>query len=536
MRVPRTGGVRTPRAGEVRALRAGGVRALRTVGARSHPAALSAVGALSIALVSCALFSPRAITVARWSPVSARPDVAGIETWVEFSAPVDMTKAEQAFTLTEDGAPMTGRFSWAANRLAFEPLKAISTGKSYEMTVGGSVEDARGVSLDREFRFSFSTRSDASRPEVLSVTPGPGAVIDDRFAAVSLVFSEGIDVTTFLRAFSLSPDAAGVISWSQDRTRCEFTPAAPYDWQTEYVVRLAGTLADADGNRLAERWESRFSVGSDRTVPILQEVRSVQGGTPGGATLAPDDPAAPGLEVTGGWECVWGFQLTFTEQVSRMSVEQSLIFEPGFTFAVEPAADAAVSFVLEPAERLDWNTVYTLTVRAGVEDMSGNKTTDAVVFHFRTDAGRSRPPTVAAVRFRGAPLFKPAVVVDFDPAVPFAALPIGAELFPVAVAEATWFDLQLRLADTAGLDLLSVMEHFSIQETNGCLSMRATALQTDGFDEPQPQAVAGAVPLRIHVTIVNAVESGTVILGLSEGFTDSLGNPTEGAWRLPLLK
>ena len=528
MRVPRTGGVRTPRAGEVRALRTGG--------ARSHPAALSAVGALSIALVSCALFSPRAITVARWSPVSARPDVAGIETWVEFSAPVDMTKAEQAFTLTEDGAPMTGRFSWAANRLVFEPLKAISTGKSYEMTVGGSVEDARGVSLDREFRFSFSTRSDASRPEVLSVTPGPGAVIDDRFAAVSLVFSEGIDVTTFLRAFSLSPDAAGVISWSQDRTRCEFTPAAPYDWQTEYVVRLAGTLADADGNRLAERWESRFSVGSDRTVPILQEVRSVQGGTPGGATLAPDDPAAPGLEVTGGWECVWGFQLTFTEQVSRMSVEQSLIFEPGFTFAVEPAADAAVSFVLEPAERLDWNTVYTLTVRAGVEDMSGNKTTDAMVFHFRTDAGRSRPPTVAAVRFRGTPLFKPAVVVDFDPAVPFAALPIGAELFPVAVAEATWFDLQLRLADTAGLDLLSVMEHFSIQETNGCLSMRATALQTDGFDEPQPQAVAGAVPLRIHVTIVNAVESGTVTLGLSEGLTDSLGNPTEGAWRLPLLK
>jgi hypothetical protein len=513
-----------------------GKRAQRAGGSRGHTAALSAVGALSITLVSCALFFPRAITVARWSPVSARPDVAGIETWVEFSAPVDMTKAEQAFTLTEDGGPMAGRFSWAANRLVFEPLKAISTGKSYEMTVGASVEDARGVSLDKEFRFSFTTRSDASRPEVLSVTPGPGAVIDDRFTVVTLEFSEGIDVTTFMRAFSLSPDAAGVLSWSQDRTRCEFTPAAPYEWQTEYVVRLADALADADGNRLAEKWESRFFVGSDRVAPRLQEVRSVQGGTPGSPTLAPDDPAAPGLEVTGGWECAWGFRLTFNEQVSRTSVEQSLLLEPGFGFAIEPAADAAVSFVLEPTERLAWDTVYTLAVRAGVEDMSGNTTTDAVVFHFRTDAGRSRPPMVAAVRFRGTPLSEPAAAVDLDPAVPFAALPIGAEHFPVAVAEATWFDLQLRLADTAGLDLLSVMEHFSIQETNGCLSIRATALQTGGFDDPQPQAVAGAVPVRIHVTIVNAVESGTITLGLSEGFADSLGNPTAAAWRLPLLK
>jgi hypothetical protein len=129
-----------------------------------------------------------------------------------------------------------------------------------------------------------------------------------------------------------------------------------------------------------------------------------------------------------------------------------------------------------------------------------------------------------------------AEVVDFDPAVPFAALPISADHFPVAVALPTWFDLQLSLAESAALDLLSAMEHFSIQQTNGCLSMRATALQSAGFDDPQPQVIAGALPLRVHVSIVNAADSGIVTLGLTEGFADSLGNPLSTAWQLSFLK
>ncbi len=491
---------------------------------------------LVLALGSCALMFPRPITIVRWSPTSANPDPSGIETWVEFSAPVDRTKAEQAFALTEDGDLLAGRFSWEANRLLFQPLKAISKGKSYEMSVSASVEDGRGVSLDREFRFSFSTRSDATRPEIVSIEPGPGAVIDDRGAAIVVAFSERIDSTTFLRAFSLSPGVTGVFSWSADEASCAFTPSIPYEWQTEYVVTIDDILADRDGNRLAEKRVSRFFVGSDRTPPLLAEVRNTEAGVAGGSVLAPDDPATPGLEITGQWECGWGFALTFTEPVTRDSLEGSLLAEPGLRFTIEPAVDSAAEFMLRPSERLAWDTIYTLTVRKGITDLSGNETTEDIVHVFRTNGSRSRPPAVAAVRFRGTPLSDVAEPVDFDPAVPFAALQISADHFPVAVALSTWFDLQLTLAESAALDLLSAMEHLSIQETNGCLSMRATALQSAGFDDPQPQVIAGALPLRIHVSIVNASDSGIVTLGLTEGFVDSLGNPLTTDWQLSFLK
>jgi hypothetical protein len=479
---------------------------------------------------------PRPITIARWSPDSAQPDPSGIETWVEFSAPVDRTKAEQAFALTEDGDLLAGRFSWEANRLIFQPLKAISKGKSYEMSVSASVEDGRGVSLDREFRFSFSTRSDTTRPEIVSIEPGPGAVIDDRSAAIAVVFSEEIDSATFLRAFSLSPGVTGVFSWSTDGTSCAFTPTAPYQWQTEYVVTIDDALADTDGNRLAEKRVSRFFVGSDRIAPLLAEVRNTEAGVAGAAVLAPDDPATAGLEITGQWECGWGFALTFAEQVTRDSLEGSLLAEPGFQFTIEPAVDAGAAFTIDPTERLAWGTIYTLTIRKGITDLSGNQTTKDIVHVFRTDGSKSRPPAVAAVRFRGTPPPELAELVDFDPAVPFAALPISADHFPVAVALPSWFDLQLTLAESAALDLLSAMEHLSIQQTNGCLSMRATALQSAGFDDPQPQVIAGALPLRVHVTIVNAVDSGIVTLGLTEGFVDSLGNPLWTDWQLSFLK
>ena len=509
----------------------GGLRREMTRARAGH-----AVVLLVLVLDSCALMFPRPITIARGSPDSAQPDPSGIETWVEFSAPVDRTKAEQAFALTEDGDLLAGRFSWEANRLIFQPLKAISKGKSYEMSVSASVEDGRGVSLDREFRFSFSTRSDTTRPEIVSIEPGPGAVIDDRSAAIAVVFSEEIDSATFLRAFSLSPGVTGVFSWSTDGTSCAFTPTAPYQWQTEYVVTIDDALADTDGNRLAEKRVSRFFVGSDRIAPLLAEVRNTEAGVAGAAVLAPDDPATAGLEITGQWECGWGFALTFAEQVTRDSLEGSLLAEPGFQFTIEPAVDAGAAFTIDPTERLAWGTIYTLTIRKGITDLSGNQTTKDIVHVFRTDGSKSRPPAVAAVRFRGTPPPELAELVDFDPAVPFAALPISADHFPVAVALPSWFDLQLTLAESAALDLLSAMEHLSIQQTNGCLSMRATALQSAGFDDPQPQVIAGALPLRVHVTIVNAVDSGIVTLGLTEGFVDSLGNPLWTDWQLSFLK
>ena len=349
-------------------------------------------------------------------------------------------------------------------------------------------------------------------------------------------FSEAMDPVSVLRCLRISPPVPGVFSWAPGGTALTFLPVGPYDWQTQYAVRLDGSAADTSGNTLGEEREWRFFVGSDSNPPVLLEARSHDGTAAGIVVAAVDDPAEPGLTVTPGWECTWGVQLSFGELVSRESLEQCAAFEPGGLSTIWPQADSSQTFVVAPGQRLPWDALCTLTVRAGVTDMSGNPTREDITVHVRTDGARSRPPRVVLVRFRGTPAGQPSLPVDFDPAGTLAVLPVSAVDFPVGTPLSTWFDLHLSLAEEAGLDIVSAAEHFCVSETGGCLSMTATGVQAAGFDDPQPGSVPGAVPLRVHVTIVNEVASGTVTLGLAAGFADSRGNPLAAAWQLHLLK
>jgi hypothetical protein len=503
---------------------------------RGRRARWAAAAILAAASASCTLLSPRALCIIRWSPSSAQPDPSQLSTWVEFSTAVDATAAEQAFSLTEDGSPMKGSFSWDGNRLVFEPLAPFSAGKDYTMSVADSVEDVHGVSLDREFTCRFSTKSERTRPRILAVSPSAGASIDDRHAPITIAFSEPIDAASFLRAFGVSPPVPGSIMWSADGMTASFAPAAPYLWQTEYAVSVGDAASDVNGNRLAEARSWRFTVGSDRQPPLVVELRNAEAGRPGGVVLAPEDPAVPGLTVTPGFECAWGFTLFLSEEVTWESLSSCIMLEPGSALEIAPLPDEEYAFLLSPGERLAWDTVHTLTIRRGLQDAQGNTTAEEAVYHFLTNGPGSRPPRVVKVRFRGTPLAEPAEPADYDPSIPFAALVVEAGSFPVGTTVSSWFDLQVSLAEGAGIDFISALEHFTIEETGGCMSMRATALQTAGFDDPQPEAIAGAVPLRFHVAIVNAAESGTVSLGFSKGFADSRGNPIQTAWRLPFLK
>jgi hypothetical protein len=494
------------------------------------------VALCALALPACSLLVPRAVSICAWSPAVASPDPAGLAIWVEFTSDMDETSAEQAFTLTEDGSLARGEFSWIGRRLAFQPLRPVSAGRDYVLRVDASAEDLSGVSLDRAFRYVFSTRSAAGRPAVLGVQPAPGSVIDDRACPIVVQFSGAMDNASVLRAFSVSPAVAGSISLSADRAVFTFSPAAQYDWQTEYTVTVSTTAASEEGVALAEERSWRFFVGSDRTPPVLLEARCHDGVSAGGLVAAIDDPGAPGLVVTGGWESTWGFQLSFSEPVSRESLVRCVSLEPGSPLSILPGADRAQVFVVTPGQRLPWDTICTLAVSAGVTDMSGNRTAAECAAHVRTDGGLSRPPRVVLVRFRGTPVGAPARPVDFDPAAALGALPVSADDFAVGAVLHTWFDLHLALADGAAVDLLSAAEHFTVAETAGCLSMAGAGVQAAGFDDPQPAAIAGAAALRVHVTIVNWAASGTVTIGLAEGFADSRGNPLAADWQMHFLK
>jgi hypothetical protein len=496
-------------------------------------AAATFSAAMALALAGCAPFWRLPLTVIAWSPSEDAPALSGLAVWVEFSAPVDAVKAEQAFSLTENGSGVDGIFSWSGNRVTFTPCPALSAGNDYEISVDTSVEDPSGVSLDKEFSFRFTTKTESGRPSILSFTPAADSMFDDRYTPVTLVFSEPVDRGSFYAAFFLSPPVAGTYAWNGDGTQCSFTPLEPYEWGTEYRVEVSTGLEDLSGNRLAETFRLHFTVGTDTTAPTVTAVRNVVGGVPGAITAIPDDPGDALFTVNENWESIWGFEMALSEPVPRLDIEGFFSFEPAWDFRIDSTAATSQSFILIPEERLVYGAVYTLTVRQGLPDAQGNTLEQDAVYRFRVNGAGSTPPELERIRFRTDP--GGSAWEEYTPADIYTALDLN--LFPGGVPTRSYFDLYVRTADGAGIDLMDLMECFSISATNGCASFAVLAMQESGFDNPQPDPpAAGTIVARVVVDVINAAESGIVTLRLSAAFKDSEDNPIAGAWELPLLK
>jgi hypothetical protein len=495
-------------------------------------------GVLLVALLACSLLLPAPLSIVTWSPGTDHPALASLEVWIEFSVAPDPAKAEQAFSLTENGRAVSGRFSWAANRMRFEPNQPFSPGNDYAMTVGQSVETSAGSSLEKEFLFEFTTREETGRPRIVSLIPADGSALADRSAPITVGFSEPVDPATFYAAFSIAPKVAGAFSWAPDTLSCTFAPVEQYAWQTEYSITIRAGLSDASGNTLAEDFHARFTVGTDTTAPFLNAVTNAVSGAAGGVTALADDPADAIVTVTSGWEAAWGFVISFSEPVMRDAIERYVSFEPGWVFRIASTAVSDSAYILQPTQRLSYGTLYSLTVRKGIPDTQGNVTDQDSVYRFLVNGNASTPPAPARLRFLTNPTQPPAsaVYADYAPDDAFSGLALDPSEYPVSATRRSHFDIYLSTALGASIDPISVMESLSFAATNGCASISIVAVQVSGFTDPQPLANPGTAVVRAIVDISNHSASGVVTLHLADSFEDSFGNPMAEALALPLLK
>jgi hypothetical protein len=454
--------------------------------------------------------------------------------WVVFSAAVDETKAEQAFSLSENGTPMTGSYSWQGNRLVFTPIQPVSPGNDYEIAVVSTVETQNGNSLAKDFRFAFTTKTETGRPMVISAQPADGSRVTIPLLPIVVTFSESVDQASFIAAFSVSPDPGGRISFDASGAMASFTPLSVWQPGTEYNVVLSDALRDLSGNRLPEAVRFRFTAGAEDIRPTLVAVRSTVNGAPQGAALVPEDPADSILQVNAGFETTWGIELQFSEPVSRENIESFIDLQPAWSFQIDPAGAPKDRFILVPQERLVWGSMYALTVRRGVLDTSGNASSADVVYNIRTDGPGTGPPAVEVVRFRTNPEDSSPAYSQYTTQDAFANLNLSN--FTPGVDTVSYFDLYLRLADSAAVDPFSIMHSFSVTATNGAAIISPIAVATTSIADPPPVAITGLTPVRVSVNITNTTNSGIVTLVVSDSLTDTAGNRATAAFSLPLLK
>ncbi|MBN2353100.1 MAG: Ig-like domain-containing protein [Spirochaetales bacterium] len=524
--------------------------------------------ALALCFSGCAALFYVPLEIAAFSPSRAvyspeeRPEV-----WVEFSAAVDRARAEQAISLSRDGTKLSGRYSWSGDRLSFTSYEAFSTGCRYELRVDTSVEDEYGNSLQRDFVFRFRFGSDTIRPTVLDTHPETegvdcdpydheelgGVLPDDLYHPVTVVFSEPVDRAGFFEAFSLSPAVTGRYEWPTDDTAV-FVPAEPYDWQTEYKIKIDTGLKDLEGNTLAEPYTSHFFIGTDRTAPTVLSVESI---VPSPARQG-DPPEAPLVlaenMIAAGWEADWDIIIAFSEPVTEKSVQTAFSLTPAVDFRTvfDPLSPDRV--VLDRAEgsRFRYGETYVLQVKPGIEDRQGNKTANTLFYHFVVNGPYTKPPSI----FQIYHLEDIAQNLDPDwngtwdwmllhPLDTLAVQPDGEPPLKTSV-----FDFYFTKAERTTLTAASFAENFRIEYENGCIGVPAYAsirvISPAGAAAASPPLPGGVelapdqAVVRVCVRLVNTLNGGTLTLRLGREFADqaldnpALHNPLTDDWSLRL--
>jgi len=495
------------------------------------PVPLFAAGLiLGSLLASCRLLDLRVFAVASWSPRESQlSSVSGVAVEIRFSKEPNRALTEEAFSIAGDDAPLPGRVSWPDDRtLRFTPAEPLCDFAVYTMRLSTEAEDTGGNDLREPFAHSFSTKTDSTRPTVLSSAPTDHASIADPFSPIAMAFSKAMDPATLYPAFSLSPPVRGFLSLSNGGDVLTFTPTEQLAWQTEYMICVARSAADRQRNSLGADYTTRFFVGTDTTRPSVSSVR----GSDSGIALLRDAPGDSVITVTEGWESTEGLVVTFSKAVLTASALAAAAVSPVVRHTIAEESTVLTStLTFSFPDRLAYGTTYTLTLLPGFQDAQGNRSTDEWIFHLVVDGPLTRPPSIACVYFPSSPA---------DPATNTELTDYGTidlSSFSPGVRTDTFFDLYVDLASGASLDPFAVADSFGATTTNEAAYILPYAVQinpTTPGTSPPPASALNQVVARVWVHLTNNPSSGQIELHISPSLKDSRGTPLAREVVVPL--
>jgi uncharacterized protein YfaS (alpha-2-macroglobulin family) len=297
---------------------------------------------------------------------------AGIETdaliTVIFNRPVvplvvdeDRDQLPDPLTITP---AVAGQGEWLNTAIyVFRPDPALAGGSTYTVTVNAGLTTVDGAVLPQAFSFLFTT-VDPAIVDTYPLDQASDIPLDD---SIQVTFNQPMNQASTQAAFYLRPEGQtsgslpGTFAWSEDGTRFEFTPESNLTLDTLYVAGFGlGAQASGGGAPLSGFREWGFI-----TVP-----------QPGVISTSPFT-GAEDVDVFNGFTVYFASPMNQDTLRDRIIIEPEPYRKPDYYYYTWDNS-YTVSFILEPS------TDYTVTLRAGMEDVYGNAITRERVIKFRT--------------------------------------------------------------------------------------------------------------------------------------------------------
>lgn len=186
-----------------------------------------------------------------------------------------------------------GYYSWEEGntRAVFTPLKGLSYGVTYTVSVKNSMRDAAGNRLAEEVSFSF-TAGDDFTPPGLSVYQGITPRLDfyenllnngaEKNGNIVMDFTEVVQTGLIADAVSISPDAEFYVTCETVNTGgADFTRAVVYftaglESEETYTLRIGSSIADMQENRLEREYRYVFVTDGPGSIrPVVQAMGNI---------------------------------------------------------------------------------------------------------------------------------------------------------------------------------------------------------------------------------------------------------------------
>jgi hypothetical protein len=454
---------------------------------------------------------------------------------LDFSLEPDRISVERSFSLSEDFRNIPGHFSWRGSRVIFNPAAPLEANRDYCILLTTDAQDLRGLSLERQFEASFTTRYGGARPVLVSSVPKDGSTLEEERSRVELLFSVPLNRSS-LEDLSFSPAISGVWALEEGGRKAVFTPAENWSVGREYRLASGTGVADATGLEAGREYILHFFAGLDCTGPELLSASALD---PGGNYVLTLEAGDGSFGENSPWERNYRLAFVFSEPVDTASVNAALNCEPALGMILETLPGYSSTLVYRFSDPPAYGSSFTLTIHTGVKDRRGNTMKEKIYFRIKVDGTSSMPPGLRAMRFPLKSGSTPEELVVYTIEDQFADFPLGGEDYAFDTEVSAWIELYFETARNSSvpLDTLSLMDLFSVNATNGALSFSPRTIVCSGFTVPDPVSALGALHrVEIRGMLTNRPYTGMVTVEVKAGLKDSLGNRSDRPFRFLLLK
>ncbi|MDR1058812.1 MAG: Ig-like domain-containing protein [Treponema sp.] len=509
----------------------------------------------------CDLLRQSPYEVSGWTPgegFCGEPEKARVSLLLSHGS--DKPRVEQAFSLTEDGHALGGNFSWEGARLIFTPPSPLEKNRDYRITLGAGAQDTRGLSLEKQFEASFTTRPPGGRPRLVSVEPAYDGIIEGSRGSLRLRFTGPLALSSCFSEISFKPSLEGTWVLEEGGTCASFTPREPWSRGAAYVVTLSAGLTGSSGLSLGEEYSSRFFSGGDHEKPRLTGAWALErdGGmnelavTVFGIDGKPVDWEDGARPLYTRWEKDTRLVLDFSRPVDVLSVGSRLRVEPSASVVPEGelgfSSRVRFAFTRAPA----WQSSFLFRLGGGVMDEAGNESGEEYVMPIRAGGEGSMPPVLIGICLPLAPWEEEEENQQrrcYAAENIFEDLPIGYEGDDIPSGDAGeagffpgnrlpyWIEMYFDTAPGARVDTFSLMELFRLETTNGALEFSPRSVEPGDETPDLPETSWKDYEMvKIRGFLTNRENSGVVNFRIGAGLRDSLSNINGNVMMISLLK